>query len=101
MSRPARRERSFAVVRGYAEHDEDMALAVIPAAGSSLGIETDHGLIGCCNTVMEWSPDDTSILVEPFDGDLNPVQQLIWDPSTGATHPSGWPAIGRPAWQRR
>ena len=90
----------IAVTRGYAAHDEDMALAVVHSDGSGLGVETDHGLTGCCDTVFEWAPDDTTILLKPFDliGQAKP--QLLWDPLTGGTTQVAWATRSDPAWQR-
>lgn len=90
----------LAVVRGYAEYDQDIALAVIPADGSGFGIETDRGLTGCCDTLYEWAPDDTTILIKPFDLHGQPLPPLLWDPLTGTTRPAPWAAISDPAWQR-
>lgn len=90
----------LAVVRGYATLNQDMTLAVVPFDGNGFGVETDHGLTGCCDTVVEWAPDDTTILVKPFDLLGRPLQQLLWDPLTGATTPAPWAAISDPAWQR-
>jgi dipeptidyl aminopeptidase/acylaminoacyl peptidase len=92
--------RSLAVVRGYGVHNEDMALAVLPADGSGFGVETRHGLTGCCDTLYEWAPDDTTILVKPFDLSGNPLPPLLWDPLTGLTTPARWAATSDPAWQR-
>jgi hypothetical protein len=91
----------MAVTRGYAQHNEDMALAVLPADGSGLGVESDHGLTGCCDTILQWSPDDTSILVMPET--LNNAvtkQHLLLDPSTLAHVRAPWTASNPPAWQR-
>ena len=66
-----------------------MALAVVPADGSGVGVESAHGLTGCCNTILQWSPDDTSILVTP-DTNLDGVspEHLLLDPSTGTAVPA-------------
>ncbi len=90
----------LAVTRGYAAHNEDMVLAVVPADGSGPGVETKHGITGCCDTNFEWSPDDSTILVTPENLDGVAVQQLLWNPSTGATIPAGWVATSNPTWQR-
>ena len=94
----------LAVTRGYAQHNEDMAVAVVPADGSGVGVESAHRLTGCCNTMLQWSPDDTSILVMPeaIDTPGEPVttQHLLLDPSTGATVPAPWTGSTPPAWQR-
>ncbi len=90
----------LAVTRGYAAHNEDMVLAVVPADGSGLGVETEHRITGCCDTNFEWSPDDSTILVTPENLNGAAVQQLLWNPSTGATTPAGWVAMSNPAWQR-
>jgi dipeptidyl aminopeptidase/acylaminoacyl peptidase len=88
------------VTRGYGLHNEDMALAVLPADGSGAGVESAHGLTGCCDTIIEWSPDDTSILVTPENLDGAFTQQLLLDPSSGRTTPAPWTATTPPAWQR-
>jgi dipeptidyl aminopeptidase/acylaminoacyl peptidase len=91
----------LAITRGYAQHNEDMALAVVPADGSGTGVESTHGLTGCCDTLLQWSPDDTSVLVMPEEmSDSVTKQHLLFDPSTGATTPAPWTASDPPAWQR-
>jgi Tol biopolymer transport system component len=91
---------SVAVTRGYADRNTDMVLAAMPADGSSTGIETEHGLTGCCDTVVDWAPDDTTILVQPFDLSGRSLPQLLWNPGTGETAPASWAATSDPAWQR-
>jgi Tol biopolymer transport system component len=88
------------VVRGYASRNQEMTLAVLPADGSAVGIESDRGLTGCCDTITEWAPDDTSILISPTDlsGQFKP--QLLLDPLTGTSRPAPWDATSNPAWQR-
>ena len=90
----------LAVARGYALRNQDMALAVVPADGTGFGVETDRGLTGCCGTVYEWAPDDTTIVVKPLDLLGQPLPPLLWDPLTGVTTPAPWSAISDPAWQR-
>jgi dipeptidyl aminopeptidase/acylaminoacyl peptidase len=89
------------VVRGYATRNQDMAIAVLPDDGSRVGVETAHGLTGCCDTANEWAPDDTSILTTPFDLDGQPLPQLLLDPVTLASRPAPWAATSNPAWQRQ
>jgi Tol biopolymer transport system component len=94
----------LAITRGYAQHNEDMTLAVLPADGSGGGVESAHRLTGCCNTILQWSPDDRSILVMPeaivVTGEPITTQHLLLDPSTGATVPAPWTANKPPVWQR-
>ena len=90
----------LAITRGYAQHNEDMALAVVPADGSGVGVESAHGLTGCCDTILQWSPDDASILVMPEDLYGQATQHLLLDPSTLAHVPAPWTASKPPAWQR-
>ncbi len=90
----------IALTRGYAAHNEAMTLAVVPADGSSFGIESARGLTGCCDTVLEWAPDDRTILVSPEDLDGNAKPQLLLDTTTAATRPAPYAATGEPAWQR-
>ena len=88
------------VTRGYSTRNQEMTLAVLPADGSTVGIETARGLTGCCDTVLDWAPDDKSILVSPEDLSGNFLPQLLLDPATGLTRPTPWAAIADPAWQR-
>jgi Tol biopolymer transport system component len=90
----------LAITRGYAQHNEDMALAVLPADGSGVGVESAHGLTGCCDTILQWSPDDSTILVMPEDSSGAAVQHLLLDPSTLAQVRAPWMASNPPAWQR-
>jgi len=48
----------------------------------------------------EWSPDGTAIQVQPTDADLNPLQQLLWNTTTGTSASAPWAADSYPAWQR-
>ena len=88
------------VVRGYATRNQDIALAVLPADGSGVGIETRRGLTGCCDTVYAWAPDDKSVLMSPEDLTGQTTGQLLLDPASGASRPAPWAATGDPAWQR-
>ena len=72
------------ILRNYSPTLTDTVLAIVPADGSGLGIETDHGIC-CLNT--EWSPDDTSILITPEDQAGAPLPPVIVDPATGAMAP--------------
>ena len=90
----------LAITRGYAQHNEDMALAVVPADGSGVGVESDHGLTGCCDTILQWSPNDSTILVMPENLEQRATQHLLLDSSTLAHTPAPWTASNPPAWQR-
>jgi Tol biopolymer transport system component len=91
----------IALTRGYSTKNQQMTLAIVPADGSGPGIESARGLTGCCDTVLEWAPDDRTVLVDPEDLNGNFVPQLLLDTTTGATRPAPYAAIGDPAWQRR
>ncbi len=86
------------ILRNYSPTLTDTVLAIVPADGSGLGIETDHGIC-CLNT--EWSPDDTSILITPEDQAGAPLPPVIVDPATGAMAPASWIGTSNPAWQRK
>jgi Tol biopolymer transport system component len=90
----------IAVTRGYAAHNDQMTLAIVPADGSSVGIESARGLTGCCDTVMQWAPDDRTILVSPEDLYGQPTVDLLLDTTSAATRPVPYFATGDPAWQR-
>jgi Tol biopolymer transport system component len=91
----------LAIVRGYDAHNQDTRVAIVPADGSNTGVETKPRITGCCDTVMDWSPDDTSILVLPEDLNGNMTSQLLVDPSTGSSMAASWGGISLPAWERR
>ena len=90
----------LAVTRGYGVWSEQMVLAVVPADGSTTGVESTRGITGCCNTTMEWAPDDGWILVLPETGNQAPARQLRLDPATGETTYLPWTATSQPAIQR-
>ena len=88
--------------RGYSLDFNDVRTVVVPADGSSLGVETDApGAIdgGCC-TSWEWAPDDSTILGNPQDASGVPTSQLLLDPVTGKSRSMPWTAESAPAWQR-
>lgn len=90
------------VFRGFSSEFEDVRPAIVPADGSSPGIEVDgriNILRGCC-PFSEWAPDDSRILVTPSDADGKPGQQLIIDPVTGETQVAPWNTTSDPTWQR-
>jgi Tol biopolymer transport system component len=90
----------LAITRGYAQANQDMVVAVVPPDLSGTGIESRHKLTGCCNTILQWSPDDTSILVMPESADQTSIQHLLIDPSTLKDRVAPWTATDPPAWQR-
>ena len=90
----------LAITRGYTRLNEDMALAVVPADGTGTGVESAHHLTGCCDTLLEWSPDDTTILVIPETQDQQGKQYLLLDPKNGATTTAPWTGWTPTAWQR-
>ena len=47
-----------------------------------------------------WSPDGTSILATPADGNGNGFQQQLWDAQTGKAQAVPWLAASYPSWQR-
>jgi dipeptidyl aminopeptidase/acylaminoacyl peptidase len=92
----------LALARGYAPHDQDMVIAIVPADGSGFGVETEHRITSCCSHAYEWAPDDSAVLMTAYGfEDQNPVRQLLIDPMTGATRPAPWETTSVPAWQRR
>jgi dipeptidyl aminopeptidase/acylaminoacyl peptidase len=85
-------------VSGYA----DLTLAILPAFGSGPGIETAHGagVATGYGAVVEWAPDDHSILLRPVDTIDRPLPQVLIDPDTASIIAAPWNANGDPAWQR-
>jgi hypothetical protein len=91
----------LAVIRGYASHNEDVRVAIVPADGSGVGIETRAKLTGCCDNAMEWAPSDSAVLLLPEDLDGTFVSQILVDPTTGTTTTASWGATSLPTWERR
>lgn len=91
------------VFRGFSPEFQDVRPAVVPADGSSIGIETDRKIpiVQECCPFAEWAPDDSTILVTPADSAGGPGQQLIIDPLTGETQVAPWDTTSDPAWQRQ
>jgi hypothetical protein len=90
------------ILRGYGPGMEDVRPVVIPADGSSTGVEFDYdGLDGgeCCSA-WQWAPDDSAILGSPTDELGVSKRQVILDPETGAVHEAPWNTTSDPAWQR-
>lgn len=56
--------------------------------------------MGPSGAIMSWSPDGRSVLVTPIDDSDARLQQLLWDPVTGASSIAPWAANSLPAWQR-
>jgi dipeptidyl aminopeptidase/acylaminoacyl peptidase len=93
----------LAIVRGYQQHNEEMAIAIVPADGTGTGVETEHGITGCCDTILQWAPDDSSVLVVPEDqtgADPVPTQHLLVSPLTGKATAAPWTGTDPPTWQR-
>jgi Tol biopolymer transport system component len=91
------------VIRSHPGSDQAV-LAIVPADGSGLGIETTRATSqsgGLSGWTAEWAPDDTMILATPVDADDTPLPQVLVDPATGASRPAPWAATSQPTWQRR
>lgn len=88
--------------RGYSLDFADVRGVVVPADGSSLGVETDvpGAINGDCCTSWEWAPDDRSVLGNPADAAGQAMPQVILDPLTGKSRSMPWTTSSRPAWQR-
>ena len=94
----------LAMTRGYQPNNAEMAVAVVAVDGSdSKGVESPYGITGCCDTALQWAPDDASVLVVPEDQsgpDPTAAQHLLVNPLTGATSWAPWTGNDPPTWQR-
>jgi dipeptidyl aminopeptidase/acylaminoacyl peptidase len=92
----------LAIIRGYAQHNEEMTIAIVNADGSGnpLGVETARGLTGCCDNRLAWSPADDVVILRPEDLNGNFTGQVLIDPTTGQTRPAPGGATTDPAQQR-
>lgn len=89
----------LALIRGYSTRNQDVRVAIVPVLGAS-GVET-RSITGCCDNLLAWAPDDTSVLLLPEDSSGTFQPQLSIDPATGKVTAASWGAISPPAWQRR
>jgi Tol biopolymer transport system component len=90
------------MLHGYASDYDEVRPVVVPADGSSLGVEIDQSisvLEECC-AFFEWSPDDSTILGTPADAQGQPGRQVIIDAATGEIRAAPWDSTSDPTWQR-
>jgi len=91
------------VVRGYIGGWDDTRAAIVPADGSSVGIEVRYTgpiLGGCCYS-WEWSPDDTMVIGKPIDASGRAAQQVIIDVASGTIRTAPWTTADDPAIQHQ
>lgn len=89
------------VIRSYTNLYENVFGAVFPADGSGPDVQSDRPLMHeHFFMVMEWSPDDSMILVRPMKLPEENLQQVYFNPLSGKTSSVEWPATSVPAWQR-
>jgi dipeptidyl aminopeptidase/acylaminoacyl peptidase len=90
------------LVRGYTSGFEDVRPAVLPADGSTVGVEIplDGTAERDCCAAWIWSPDDSKILGRPGGTTGDPLRQVILDPVAGESRPVPWASTSDPAWQR-
>lgn len=89
------------IARGYTPSFDDVRGAVLPAGGSSAGIEIAPAgsvEVTCCAAWI-WSPDDAALLGRPG-GRGGSSTQVLLDPSGGPVRPAPWAASSDPTWQR-
>jgi hypothetical protein len=90
------------LVRAYTPDNDDVRPVVLPADGSSVGVEIslDGGAERECCAAWLWSPDDSKILGRPGGIEGDPVRQVILDPEAGDSSPAPWGSSSDPTWQR-
>lgn len=90
------------MVRGYTSGYEDVRGAVIPADGSSVGVEVaPAGTVetGCCAAWI-WSPDDSKLLGRSTALRGAPIPQVVIDVAGREAIPAPWQSASDPTWQR-
>jgi len=87
------------LVRGYTSGGQDVRPAVLPADGSTVGVEIplDRTAERDCCSAWTWSPDDSKILGRPGGSTSD---QVILDPVAGEFRLAPWTSTSDPAWQR-
>lgn len=90
------------IARGYTNDYDDVRGVVIPADGSSVGVEVaPAGVIetGCCAAWL-WSPDDSKLLGRSRALRGAPIPQVVIDVATREANPALWESASDPTWQR-
>jgi Tol biopolymer transport system component len=90
------------VAHGFTPGFEDVRGWVIPADGSSAGVEVTPGAsveTECCAAWM-WSPDDSLILGRSASLRGAPLPQVIIDVAARSAKPARWTSASDPTWQR-
>jgi hypothetical protein len=90
------------IIRGYSDGYGSAVGAVVPADGSSTGVEVEYDgdINGACCAVWTWAPDDSAIIGTPLDRRGRQTGQIIIDPDTGTAGPTRWTSSNDPTWQR-
>lgn len=89
------------IARAYTDGFDDVRGAVVPADGSSTGVEiAPAGSVEtvCCAAWM-WSPDDSQIFGRPAGVSIHP-NALILDVAGGPVRSAPWVSSSDPTWQR-
>jgi Tol biopolymer transport system component len=87
------------LVRGYTGAFDGVRPAVLPADGSSVGVEISFPGTAerdCCSAWL-WSPDDSTIIGRPGGTASRP---MLLDPLTGTSRPAPWTSLSDPTFQR-
>jgi Tol biopolymer transport system component len=91
----------LAVIRGYQPHNEDVRVAILPADGTGIGVETRTAVTGCCDNIMEWAPDDSAVMLMPEDLNGASTAVTLVDAKTGKATVTSWGDSSFSSWQRR
>jgi dipeptidyl aminopeptidase/acylaminoacyl peptidase len=88
------------IARAYTPGFDDVRGAIVPADGSSVGVEVaPAGVETTCCAAWIWSPDDSQLLGRPAGVGALPNPVII-DASGGGVRPAPWESISDPTWQR-
>jgi hypothetical protein len=90
------------IARGHTSDNEDVRGVVLPADGSSVGVEVaPAGMVetGCCAAWM-WSPDDSKLIGRQTALRGGPLPQIVIDVASKQAAPAGWTSTSDPTWQR-
>ena len=87
------------IARAYTPENDDVRGAVVPADGSSFGVEIAPAVETVCCAAWMWSPDDTKIIGRPAGVSSQPTT-LILDAAGGPAHLVPWDSVSDPTWQR-
>jgi len=94
--------KSLFIARGYTPGEDDVRGVVMPADGSSAGVEVAPAgsVETVCCAAWIWAPDDSKLLGRAASALGGPLPPTIVDVVTRTARPASWSTTSDPTWER-